>query len=152
MLRETMSTGMKQIIESIIVGALVMHAIGFLIFDVATVEFYAANASPADLSRENNLQWSIALGNLSLATLLALVIAGRSETPSVAQGLSTGAIVGLLVWLGVDFTFYGYEERWNLALTITDPMLAAIQMGLAGAIIAAIQGRTARSAGAPIRE
>ena len=98
---------MKQIIESIIVGALVMHAIGFLIFDVATVEFYAANASPADLSRENNLQWSIALGNLSLATLLALVIAGRSEAPTVAQGLGTGAIVGLLVWLGVDFTFHG---------------------------------------------
>ena len=143
---------MKQIIESIIVGALVMHAIGYLIFDVATVEFYAANASSVDLSRENDLQWSIALGNLSLATLLALVIAGRSGTPTVAQGLVTGAIVGLLVWLGVDFTFYAYEERWNLALTITDPMLAAIQMGLAGAIIAAIQGRTTRSAGAPIRE
>jgi hypothetical protein len=43
----------------------------------------------------------------------------------------------------VDFTFYGYESRWNLTLTITDPMLAAIQTAIAGAVIGATQARIA---------
>ena len=131
----------KRFVVSVIVGAVTMHAIGYLVFDVATADFYAANAT--GLIRDSNLQWSIALGNLSLATLLALCIATRSDKPTVAGGLVTGAVVGFLVWCGVDFTFYGYESRWNLTLTITDPMLAAIQTAIAGAVIAATQARVA---------
>jgi len=131
----------KRFVVSVIVGAVTMHAIGYLVFDVATADFYAANAT--GLIRDSNLQWSIALGNLSLATLLALCIATRSDKPTVAGGLLTGAVVGFLVWCGVDFTFYGYESRWNLTLTITDPMLAAIQTAIAGAVIGATQARIA---------
>jgi hypothetical protein len=132
----------KRFAVSVLIGAVTMHAIGYLVFDVATTEFYAANAAGIDLTRESNLQWSIALGNLSLATLLALYIA-RSRTPTVAAGMLTGAVVGFLVWCGADFIFYGYENRWNFVLTITDPMLAAIQMAIAGAVIAATQARIA---------
>ena len=131
----------KRFVVSVIVGAVTMHAIGYLVFDVATADFYAANAT--GLIRDSNLQWSIALGNLSLATLLALYIAARSDKPTVAGGLLTGAVVGFLVWCGADFTFYGHESRWNLTLTITDPMLAAIQTAIAGAVIAATQARVA---------
>ena len=131
----------KRFVVSVIAGAATMHAIGYLVFDVATADFYAANAT--GLIRDSNLQWSIALGNLSLATLLALYIAARSDKPTVAGGLLTGAVVGFLVWCGADFTFYGYESRWNLTLTITDPMLAAIQTAIAGAVIAATQARVA---------
>jgi uncharacterized membrane protein len=131
----------KRFVVSVIAGAVTMHAIGYLVFDVATADFYAANAT--GLIRDSNLQWSIALGNLSLATLLALCIATRSDRPTVAGGLLTGAVVGFLVWCGADFTFYGYENRWNLTLTITDPMLAAIQTAIAGAVIGATQARIA---------
>lgn len=132
----------KGFVVSVLVGTVIMHAIGYLVFDVATTEFYAANAVGTDLIRDSNLQWSIALGNLSLATLLALSIS-RSGTPTVAGGMLTGAVVGFLVWCGADFIFYGYEDRWNFVLTITDPMLAAIQMAIAGAVIAATQARIA---------
>ena len=97
--------GMRRIVGSIIIGTVVMHALGFLFFDVP-------------------------------------------DTPTVTHGLLTGAIVGFLVWLGVDFAFYGYEDGWNLALTITAPMLAAIQMGAAGATIAAAQAHISTSSGA----
>jgi uncharacterized membrane protein len=132
----------KRFAVSVLVGAFAMHAIGYLVFDVATADFYAANAARTDLTRDSNLQWSIALGNLSFATLLALYIA-RADRPSVAGGMLAGAVVGFLAWSGADFTFHGYEDRWNLILTITDPMLAAIQMAIAGAVIAGTQARIA---------
>ncbi len=59
----------------------------------------------------------------------------------------TGVVVGFLTWFGVDFTLYGYESRWNLMLTIVDPLLAAIQFCIAGAVVAAVLARVPKSAG-----
>ena len=133
---------MKRLAIGTIVGAVTMHVVGYLMFDVATVDFYAANnAAATSFSRDVNLQWSIALGNISLAALLALCIASRAGAPTIAGGLMTGAVIGFLVWFGVDFTFYGYESRWNLTLTIVDPLLGAVQTGISGAVIAAVLAR-----------
>ena len=65
----------------------------------------------------------------------------------IAIGTIVGAVVGFLTWFGVDFTLYGYESRWNLMLTIVDPLLAAIQFAAAGAVIAAALARVPKSAG-----
>ena len=140
---------MKRIVIGTLVGVVTLHAVGYLMFDLATVGFYAANdAAAANFSRDVNLQWSIGLGNLALAALLALCIASRAGAPTIAGGLMTGAVIGFLVWFGVDFTFYGYQSRWNLPLTVIDPLLAAIQFGIAGAVVAAVLARVPRAAAA----
>jgi uncharacterized membrane protein len=138
----------KRIVTATIVGAVTMHVVGYLLFDVASADFYAGNAASAtNLNREVNLQWSIALGNLALAALLVFYIARSAAAPSLAGGFLTGSIVGFLVWFGVDFTFYGYEERWNLRLTIIDPFLAALQMAVAGAAISLVLARIPKRVG-----
>jgi hypothetical protein len=131
---------MKRIAIGTVVGAIALHVVGYLMFDLATTDFYNANnAAAATFARGINLQWAIALGNLALGALLALCIAGRTST--IAGGVVTGAVVGFLTWFGVDFTLYGYETRWNLMLTIVDPLLAAVQFAVAGAVIAAVLAR-----------
>jgi hypothetical protein len=138
---------MKRLAIGTIAGAVTMHIVGYLMFDLAMVSFYNANdAGSATFNREVALQWSIGLGNLALAALLALCIADRAGSPTIAGGLLTGAVVGFLVWFGVDFTFYGYQSRWSLTLTLVDPLLAAIQMGIAGAVIAAVLARVPKGA------
>ena len=138
---------MKRLAIGTIVGAVAMHIAGYLMFDLAMVSFYNANdAAAGTFNREVNLQWSIGLGNLALAALLALCIVNRGGSSTIVGGLLTGAVVGFLVWFGVDFTFYGYQSRWSLTLTFVDPLLAAIQMGIAGAAIAAVLERVPASA------
>jgi uncharacterized membrane protein len=137
---------MKRIVIGTAAGAVTLHIVGYLMFDLATVDFYQANnAAAANFSRDVNLQWSIGLGNLALGALLAFCIASRAAT--IAGGLAMGAVIGFLVWFGVDFTLYGYETRWNLMLTIVDPLLAAIQFAVAGAVVAAVLTRVSKSAG-----
>lgn len=138
---------MKRLAIGTIVGGITMHIVGYLMFDLALVSFYAANdAASATFHRDVNLQWSIGVGNLAFGALLALCITNRSMLPTIASGLMTGAVVGLLVWLGVDFTFYGYQSRWTFGLTLVDPLLAGTQMAIAGAVIAAVLARVPRSA------
>jgi hypothetical protein len=130
----------KRIAIGTIVGAVALHSVGYLMFDLATTDFYDANnAAAANFARGVNLQWSIGLGNLAFGALLVLCIASRTAT--LAGGAVTAAVVGFLTWFGTDFTLYGYESRWNLMLTIVDPLLAAIQFAIAGAVIAAVLAR-----------
>jgi len=139
---------MKRIIIGTIVGAVTLHIVGYLMFDLATAAFYQANnAASATFTRPVNLQWSIGLGNLALGALLALCTSARASVPTVSGGLIAGAVLGFLIWFGVDFTLYGYESRWNLMLTIIDPLLAAIQFAVAGAVVAAVLARVPKSAG-----
>ena len=138
----------KRIVIGTIVGAIALHIVGYLMFDLATVEFYNANnAAAANFQRGVNLQWSIGLGNLALGALLALCIGNRTSASTIGGGLVSGAVIGFLVWFGVDFTLYGYESRWTLMLTIIDPLLAAIQFAIAGAVVAAVLARVPGNAG-----
>jgi uncharacterized membrane protein len=115
-------------------------------FDIATVDYYAANNAAASISRDVNLQWSIGLGYLYLAALLTFVLVSRAGVLTIGTGAAIGAVVGFLVWAGVDFIRYGYEDRWNLTLTIIDSLLGAVQTGIGGAVIAAVLARVPKSA------
>ena len=59
---------------------------------------------------------------------------------SAGAGLKTGAIVGLTVALGIDFTLYGVMNLSNLAATLVDPIVFMIQLGVAGAVIGKVLG------------
>ena len=138
---------MKRLAIGTIVGAVTLHIVGYLMFDLATTDFYDANNSAAaNFARGDNLQWSIGLGNLALGALLSLCFANRAGASTMGGALMTGAVLGFLVWFGVDFTLYGYESRWTLMLTIVDPLLAAIQFAIAGAVVAAVLARVPKGA------
>jgi len=138
---------MKRIVIGTLVGVVTLHAVGYLMFDLATAGFYDANdAAAANFNRDVNLQWSIGLGYLYLAALLTFVLVSRAGVLTIGTGAAIGAVVGFLVWAGVDFIRYGYEDRWNLTLTIIDSLLGAVQTGIGGAVIAAVLARVPKSA------
>jgi len=135
----------KRLVIGTIVGGIALHVVGYLIFDLAVWNFYLANAGPATGAfRDANLQWAIALGNLSLAALATLGVASRAGAPTIGGGFTAGAVIGFLVWFGLDFILYGFTNLWNLTVVIVDPLLSAIQYGVAGAVIAAVLGRMAK--------
>jgi len=70
----------------------------------------------------------------------ALRTADRSFSLTVAEGFKTGAIVGLLLWGGVDFIFYGYFNFSDLIGTLADPALEIVRFGVTGVVITAVGG------------
>lgn len=136
----------KRILVGALVGAVTLHVVGYLIFGIALVDFGLANrGSATGAFRDPQLRWFFALGDLTLATLLTLGIIIRG-VPTIAGGVVTGAVVGLLAWLGVSLITYGYANLWNLTATIVFPLFSAIQYGVAGAVIAAALARVPKSA------
>lgn len=128
----------KRIVIGTVVGGIAMYVLGYLIFELAFGGFYARNVGSATVVlRETPLQWAVALGSLALAALVTLAIETRPGPLTIGKGFSTAAVVGFLLWFGVDFLRYGATNVPNLTRTLVDPVLEFVRTGAVGAIVAA---------------
>lgn len=131
----------KNIIIGTVVGAITLFFLGYLIFEMALGDFYAANmGSATGVVKETPVLWASALGSVSYALLLTLAMLSRGASTSIVGGCKVAAIAGFLLWFTVDFTFYGIFNLSNLTITIVDPLLELVHAGVAGAVIAAVLG------------
>ncbi len=134
----------KRFIIGTVVGAITLYALGYLIWELAFADFFAANAGSATGGvKDPQVIWALALGTLSYAALLTLAIGTRVGSATIVEGLKIGAIVGFLMWFSVDFIHYGIGNVSNLTATIVDPLLEFILAGISGAVIAAVLGKIA---------
>jgi uncharacterized membrane protein len=134
----------KRFVGGTLVGTITMYLVGYLIFDLSAASFYAANRS-SDLARDPAILWATILGTASLAALMTLAVAHATKPLTVPGGAKVGAVVGFLVWFGVDFIRFGGTDYWTLTLTIVDPLLEIVRGGIAGAAIASVLAMMARS-------
>jgi hypothetical protein len=125
----------KRFLIGMVVGAVILYAVGWLIWGLLFADFFAANVGGAtNLVREAPIYWPGILGHFAVAALVTLAI-GWSGALSWVEGLKIGAIVGFLLWFGVDFIHYGSLDKWNLTATIVDPILELVRTGIGGAAI-----------------
>jgi uncharacterized membrane protein len=128
----------KRFLAGTIVGGIVLYVVGYLIFSVAFASFYAANTGTATgADRTTELTWAVVLGSLGYAALICYAMGPRPAS-GLSAGFKIGAIVGFLMWVAVDLTYYGILNVSNLTRTIVDPLLELIHGGIGGAVIALV--------------
>lgn len=126
----------KRFAVGTIVGAVVLYALGYLIFDLAFKNFYAANAGSATgVDRASQIIWAMAVANLAYAALVTYVIGSQSGDVTPGAGFRIGAIVGCLAWATADFIYFGSTNTATLTRTVVDPLLEIVHGGVAGAAI-----------------
>ena len=131
----------KKFLLGTVVGGIVLWLLGMLIWQVLFTDFFAANAgAAADLVREERIYWAGILGTLAISALVTSAI-GWAGSFSLTGGFKIGAIVGFLLWFGVDFIHYANLDRWTLTATIADPILELIRTGIVGAVIGVVLAR-----------
>ncbi len=129
----------KQFVIGTLAGGIALYLVGYLIWGMAFADFFAANAGSATgVARESSLVWAVVLGHFSLAALVTLAVGSQAGASTILDGLKIGAIVGFLVWFGVDFIRFGLYNVSNLTATIVDPLLETVRTGIGGAVIAAV--------------
>ena len=133
----------SKFLTATLVGAVVLFVLGYLIFGLALTGFYEGNAGTATGVDKEVPEWLwLILSVLATSTFLVLVLGWRGVT-DLAAGFKTAAIVGLLWGMAWDFGIYSMTNLQTLTLTLVDPILSAIYMGLAGAAIGLMLGRGA---------
>ena len=130
----------KRLLTGTVVGAVVLYALGYLFWSVLFVSFFEGQAGWATgLPREDTILWASAVGLLTIAMLITLAI-GWTGGSSMMDGLKTGALVGFLVWFGVDMIIYANFNFGTLTVQLVDPFVELMRSGLAGAAIGAVSG------------
>lgn len=128
----------KRLVTGTVVGGILVYALGYLIFDTAFRDFYAANAGSATgIDRAEPVMWAVIVGSLMYAALITLGLGSRSGA-AMGSGITVGAVVGFLLWGTADFTLYGITNLSNLTRTIVDPLLEAVRGGITGGVIALV--------------
>ena len=143
----------KRFIIGTVVGGIVLLVLGYVIWNMLFVDFFAANVGSATgVVKDPQLIWALALGQLCYAALLTLAIGTRPGSATIVEGLKIGAIVGGLMWFTVDFTLYAVWNVSNLTGAIADSVLELIRAGIGGAVIAAVLGQIAGAQEVPETE
>ncbi len=127
---------MKQWVAGTIVGGVVVYVLGQVIWGYLFADFFAENAGTATgVNRDANIIWAVGVGSLAYAGLMVFALAQRSGGLTLANAIKVCAIVGFLLWLTVDFTYYGTSNVRNLTATIADPLLELLRAGITGAVL-----------------
>ena len=143
----------KRLIIGTVVGGIALYILGYVMFDLAFADFFAANAGSATgVWKDPQVMWAIAVGTLSYAALITLAIGTRAGSATIVEGLKIGAIVGGLMWFGADMIIYGVWNLLNLTAAIADSLLELIRAGISGAVIAAVLAKIADAPEAPQTE
>ena len=129
----------KRLAIGTVVGGIARFVVGYLIWNIL-LNYWNGAFDAAGVAREAQLLWVNALSNVLAAALLTFTIE-RGGPSTIGAGVKIGAIVGFLVWSGVDLAFYANTTIFDLTSTIIDPLLATIHFGIGGGAIAAVLGR-----------
>ena len=128
----------KRLAIGTVVGGIAMFAIAYLIWDIA-LDYWNAAFVASGVSKPQ-VVWGAVLSNVAHAALVTLAI-DRCGASTIGAGVKVGAIVGFLVWSGVDLAYYANTTIFDLTTTIFDPLLASVHFAIGGGVIAAVLSR-----------
>ncbi len=132
----------KKVIMASLAGAVTLFLLGYIFYGVLLMDFFNnAAGSYASVYRQEPILWSIFLGELSMAVLLTIVFGRWASIKTFMGGLQGGAIIGLLVGLGMNLIFYGTTTLGTMTSTLVDPIISVIRLGIAGGVVGWVLGK-----------
>jgi TM2 domain-containing membrane protein YozV len=127
----------KFIVAGIVAGVL-FFLLGWVLYGKLFAGFFTDNLWATGMMKDNpDPMWALVLGQLAGGFLLAYVV-GKAGATSLGAGATVGFLVGLLVCLSFDLTFYGVGKFYGAA-----PLKGIAADVIISAIISAIGGAAA---------
>ncbi len=131
-----------KIIRGTVFGGIAYFLIGWLVWGILLMDFYAANYSQVLNRPETDMVWwAMIVSNLATALLLTLILKW-SGAKVIMDGLKIGTIVGFLFSLSVDFSFYSMTTMFNdLSGIVVDLVVNSAVMAVIGLVIVLTWGK-----------
>ncbi len=131
----------NKIVLSGIAGGVTYFLLGWLVYGIILSDFMAANGNQCIMKpMEEMIWWSMIVSNIAGGLMLALILSW-SNNVGVVSGIQKGAIIGLLLGIAVNFSFYSMSTLYlNLAAVVVDVVATTFVMAIIAAVVAAVLG------------
>ncbi|MCZ6757784.1 MAG: hypothetical protein O7C39_05825 [Bacteroidetes bacterium] len=120
-----------------LLGGLTLFVLGYIVYGLLLADFFASS-----VDRAEPLILYIGLGELVFGYLIVWVFS-QTDTSTAADGAKAGAILGLLLFLGLNLIMYGVFEMYELSTNLVDVLVGTVRFGVAGAVVGWYLGRDA---------
>lgn len=124
-----------------VAGAVVLFVMGYVIFELLLSGVYESYAD-VSVNRPEPDMLHLGLSTLVWAFFLTYVLSKWPGERSLVKGATTGAVIGLLVMLSVDLSFFAMTTLLQPLMLIIDPLAGAAWSACAGAAIGYVLSRT----------
>ncbi len=132
----------KKLVMASVAGAVTLFVLGGLFYVLLLEDFFTKAAGDAAVAyRQEPLLWSIFLGELANAVLVTVIFGRWASIKTFMGGVKGGAVIGLLMGLGIALIFYGTTTLGNITSTLADALITVIRYGIAGGVIGWVLGR-----------
>lgn len=125
-----------------LVGAIVAFMLGWVFYGMLLVDFFNENMGSATgvMRAEDEMDFAqLILGNVFWGVLFAYLL-GRMEVKSFGGGLTTGAVIGLLIALSYNLISVGTTHIMNLTGALADVGVSVVMSGIMGGFVGLILG------------
>lgn len=130
-------------------AGLTLFILGWLFYALLLMNFFEANTMVAGVWKESPNLLFILLGELLTGAALVYVVSTLGGALDFAGGTKTGAMLGLLLGLGLALTFYGSSNMMTLMGWLGDTVVTIIRFTIAGGVGALVMGKMGGAAGEP---
>ncbi len=114
-------------------GAVAMMAVSFLIWSVLLADYFSAQMPGVEALDPQNLLFQILAA--SVHALLVTIFLHRKEASSLGACMKDAALLGALMWLGVNLWNMGSYGMWTMQGAMADALLSSIPFGAGGGAI-----------------
>ena len=130
----------KKLLMGGIAGGIAFFLLGWLIYGKLLMGFMTAHPGLAgNVGRAEPDFMYLIIGNLAMGFLFAYIFV-KSGVTSLASGLVTGGIVGLLMGISVDCVTYATTTIASKTAMAADVAALTVMSAIGGAIIASVIG------------
>ncbi len=136
----------NKILMGTIVGCVAFFLLGYVIYGVLLLDFMKVHYNQCAMKpMEDMIWWAMILSNLVLALFYSLLFSW-TNTSTLASGAKMGFLVGLLIILSFDLSFYAMSNMFLSRRAIcVDVAAGALFSAIGGAVIAWVMGMGKKS-------
>ena len=129
----------KKFVLASLAGGVTLFVTGFVFYGVLLRDFMEANSAPGVMKAQPDMV-PLIFGELVFGAFLTLVLSRWSGIGNFAGGAKAGAMIGLLLGLGLNLVFYATANIMEAVAIPVDTLVAVVRLSLAGGVIGALLG------------
>ena len=138
----------KKLLIGGIIGGILYFLLGWLTYGMLLTDFmknHPGTATGVDRAMDDFQYLYLVIANLAMGFLLAYVFV-KSSIGSMASGLVTGGVIGLLVCVGFDSVIYATTNIVSKTAIAADVAAFTIMSAIVGAAVGMVMGMGKKAA------
>jgi hypothetical protein len=131
-----------KILKGTLFGGIAYFLLGWLVYGILLMDFSMANYNQCmNRPEADMIWWAMIVSNLVYALFLTLILKW-SGAKGLIDGLKTGALIGLLLSLTLDLSFYSMTTMFNsFGVIWIDIVASTFMAAVIGGIIVLLWGK-----------